>query len=163
MPDGGSAADPRGLISLPVAFLRDLTRSMLGQIRGRGSSGRRHEIAAQLASLLSESDIDGLAHLTIAKVVVEELNSDSTASSFRLDFSFDAKTGALCWSPDVVATLLGVDRKSLADMRKRGEGPRYIKLGDAPQARTIYKITEVLDWLASREEATNERFAGHAA
>lgn len=163
MLEHAAVAPSEDAVKVPVAFLRDLTRSMLGQIRGRGSMGRRNEIAAQVAELLSRHELDGVAHLTVAKTVAEELNSDTEREpGQRFEYQFDPKSGALCWSAPVVAEVLGVDKRVLSPWRSLGKGPKHIKLGDSQQSPVIYPITAVLEWLAERDRATAERFEDSA-
>lgn len=159
-----AAAKSQESVEVPIKFVRDLTRSLLGQIRGRGSAGRRNEIAAQLAGLLRAYELNPRAHLTIAKVIVEELNSETTrVPGERPDYYFDPETGALCWAPTAVAKLLDVNKSLMADWRKVGKGPRWIKFGDTSQSPIVYPIAGVLDWLAEREKATEARYESDTA
>lgn len=155
------AASDAPILEISEPLVRELVRALLSQVRGRGSLGRRSEIAAQVASLLGRHEVDGFARLAIAKVVVEELRRDSSEDTgWRAEFSF-TPDGEICWSPDVTARALGVTTKRLTEMRRRGEGPSYIKLGDAAQARTVYRVDVVLHWIAWRERVTAETYPGH--
>lgn len=147
-------------VRLPIKFLRALTRSMVEQIRGRGSRGRRNEIAKEVAALLSSHDIEGTVHLAIAQVVAESLNSESDRKpGDRFDFGFDPASGALCWSPSVAAQVIGVKKGQLARWRTVGHGPPCIKLGDSQQAPVVYAVSDVLAWLEERKNATETRYS----
>jgi hypothetical protein len=133
---------------------------MVEQIRGRGSRGRRNEIAESLAALLRRHEMSGLAHLTIAQTIVEQLNADADADrapGARRDFAFDQETGALCWSPNEVARVLSVDKQRLEVWRALGKGTKYIKYGSSGPSPVVYPITEVMDWLRQREAETGQR------
>lgn len=58
-------------------------------------------------------------------------------------------------SPVVLAEYLGTTKGALAQMRYRGMGPKFIKLG----AKAVrYSMTDVNDWLAANTmQCTSER------
>jgi excisionase family DNA binding protein len=52
-------------------------------------------------------------------------------------------------STEKVAALLGVSRPALEQRRRRGGGPRFLRLGP----RTVrYRVSDVEAWLAARVE-----------
>jgi len=55
------------------------------------------------------------------------------------------------------ARLLGWKPQTLRKKRHRGDGPPYYRTGDGPQARVLYDLDEVQEWLAARRfKSTSE-------
>lgn len=57
--------------------------------------------------------------------------------------------------PEIVAELIGVDKKWLASARegrKKIQGPPFIKLGEGRTAPIRYRLGAVMDWIAALEE-----------
>lgn len=52
--------------------------------------------------------------------------------------------------PSEVAEALGTSEQGLAQMRYRGTGPKYVKVGEGLRGRVIYRWSDVKDWLDSR-------------
>ena len=57
-------------------------------------------------------------------------------------------------APSEVATRLKLTEQTLANMRWKGEGPPFIKLGDGRFAPVRYKRSDVDAWLQSRRVST---------
>lgn len=63
------------------------------------------------------------------------------------NFAEAATTGLKYLSPDQVCKIIpGMTRSGLAQLRFRGEGPRFRK--PSPR-KVVYELTEVLSWLES--------------
>lgn len=62
------------------------------------------------------------------------------------------------------AEYLGLKSQTLRKWRTLGGGPRYIRLGDGPRGRVVYRATDLMEWLDSRtytntaEETTTADF-----
>lgn len=55
------------------------------------------------------------------------------------------------------ARYLGWKPQTLRKKRHRGDGPPYYRTGDGPQARVLYDLEEVQEWLATRRfKSTSE-------
>ncbi len=57
------------------------------------------------------------------------------------------------------AAMLGLTPAGLKGLRMQGRGPQPIKLGDSRQARVLYRLDEIDEWLANPKayEARNNR------
>ena len=53
-------------------------------------------------------------------------------------------------TPYQVAMKLGVSTRRLANWRKMGKGPNYIKLGDTPQSQVRYLPEDVEQYIKDR-------------
>jgi predicted DNA-binding transcriptional regulator AlpA len=62
----------------------------------------------------------------------------------------------LC-KPGAAAQVIGVTTKHLARWRMTGKGPRFIKLGAAPQSQIRYRRSDIDAWLD--EQARNSTTA----
>jgi predicted DNA-binding transcriptional regulator AlpA len=49
-----------------------------------------------------------------------------------------------------LAHLLGYRAQTLRKWRVEGRGPRYVRLGDGPGARVVYRVADVEQWLTAR-------------
>lgn len=54
-------------------------------------------------------------------------------------------------TPTEVAALTRLAPRTLADMRWRGGGPPFTKLGPSPKAHVRYRRGDVLDWMQHRD------------
>lgn len=52
-------------------------------------------------------------------------------------------------TPEQTAARLGVRTTTLATWRSRGNGPKFIKIGQGPIGRIRYRNADIEDWLAS--------------
>ena len=60
------------------------------------------------------------------------------------------------------AKLLGISPKTLKSWRSAGKGPRFLKLGSAPQAAVRYDRAEIEAWLAERAfSSTSDATVNH--
>lgn len=58
-------------------------------------------------------------------------------------------------TPSELAQRWGMAVGTLANWRREiGRGPKYIKLGDGPRARVVYRVTDVLAYEQRDEEQT---------
>lgn len=55
-------------------------------------------------------------------------------------------------TPGEAAELLRVSTRTLKRWRKRGYGPRSVKLGDGPRGRIRYPRDEIERWIAGLEK-----------
>lgn len=154
------------VVQVPVRFLRDLTTMLVQHVVGRGSPGRKNEIADAAASLLRRYSLEGPALLSIAQTVGEALADDLAGSkagkarSARRDIGYDGESGALCWSPEKAASTIGVSTRQLAEWRARGEGPPFLKLSKVhAQGRVAYPVISTREWLAEQLRLTAERYS----
>lgn len=167
-------------VRVPVSVLAALTSTLVGFVSGRGSRGRRQEIALGVSRLvLAHADDLGVGGaLAITTALARVLNADTPHDNGRIrEWVVDPETGALCWSPISLARALDWVRDdsdpgalSLASRRLTtwrstaphpalGKGPPWIKLGDASSDRVVYPIAEALRWLEGREQATLAEFS----
>lgn len=49
-----------------------------------------------------------------------------------------------------LAELIGFDPDSIEAMRRRGEGPPYVRIGDGKRPAIRYNVADVNAWLAAR-------------
>lgn len=49
-------------------------------------------------------------------------------------------------TPQEVAARYKMTPESLANWRREGKGPKYIKLGTTKRPRVMYRLADVLDW-----------------
>lgn len=56
------------------------------------------------------------------------------------------------------AALLGIKINTLEIWRTKGQGPAFIKLGNAPQAPVRYRRAEVVAWLEQRLYASTSAY-----
>jgi predicted DNA-binding transcriptional regulator AlpA len=52
-------------------------------------------------------------------------------------------------SPEA-ARYLGIAPQTLRKWRLQGKGPRYVRLGDSPRSRVMYRLADLEVWLAHR-------------
>ena len=45
------------------------------------------------------------------------------------------------------SAVIGVDRRTLANWRSLGRGPRYVKLGEGASAPVLYRVADLEAWL----------------
>lgn len=57
-------------------------------------------------------------------------------------------------TPKQAATLLHLSPRTLEGFRRRGDGPKFSKLGDGRSARILYPRAEIDAWIASRLRAS---------
>lgn len=57
------------------------------------------------------------------------------------------------------AALLGVAPNTLKFWRRKGRGPAFIKLGDAPQSGVAYDEADVLAWRESRKFGSTSAYS----
>ena len=60
----------------------------------------------------------------------------------------DDNTGLL--SSRQAAAFLGIKANTLKVWRWRGIGPRFVRLGDRPGARVVYRRADILAWIEDR-------------
>jgi hypothetical protein len=51
------------------------------------------------------------------------------------------------WTPDQLAELLKLNRRTLANWRVLRKGPRHFRLGDNDSAPVRYRAEDILAWL----------------
>ncbi|WP_432129601.1 helix-turn-helix transcriptional regulator [Streptomyces tendae] len=55
-------------------------------------------------------------------------------------------------TPERLAEELGITKKTLAQWRYRGAGPRFMKLGGTAHTSPVrYRRTDIVDWLNAQE------------
>lgn len=59
-------------------------------------------------------------------------------------------------TPDQVADLLMVSPRTLAGWRLRGQGPKFVRLGNKGREMIRYRSSVVLAWIESHERQTTE-------
>ena len=59
--------------------------------------------------------------------------------------------------PRQVAERYGITPETLSNWRREGKGPRFIRLGDGPRPRAMYRLQDVIDW-----ESKHVKGARHA-
>jgi|SRR5215213_6027383 len=59
-------------------------------------------------------------------------------------------------TPDQVADLLMVSPRTLAGWRLRGQGPKFVRLGNKGREMIRYRSSVILDWIESHERQTTE-------
>ncbi len=52
-------------------------------------------------------------------------------------------------SPEA-ARYLGIQQQTLRKWRLLGKGPRYVRLGDSPRSRVMYRLSELEAWVDER-------------
>lgn len=57
------------------------------------------------------------------------------------------------------ASLLGITPNTLKFWRHKGRGPKFVKLGDAPQAGVAYEETDVIAWRDSRKFTSTSAYS----
>jgi predicted DNA-binding transcriptional regulator AlpA len=57
-------------------------------------------------------------------------------------------------TPEQAAKLLHLSPRTLEGFRRRGDGPKFSKLGDGRSARILYPRAEIDAWIASRLRAS---------
>lgn len=142
---------------LPLNFVRRLAQIFLGQLQEDASAGKRNAITAQLSELLADPEFAGAVPSEVAGILVEELVGYAPQpKGERMPLTFDALTGALCWSALEVARVMGIDKRTLIVWRRFGAGPSFIKVGPAKQHPVVYPVVAVLSFLAERAQMTEE-------
>ena len=58
-------------------------------------------------------------------------------------------------TPDELTKLLKLSKNGLANMRARGEGPAYIKIGVGSRPRVRYLLEDVKKWIAANKSHTS--------
>lgn len=61
------------------------------------------------------------------------------------------------------ASLLHLQPHTLRCWRFQGRGPKFIRLGDSPAARVVYRREELLEYLAAREFSSTAEESAAAA
>jgi hypothetical protein len=126
---------------------------------GPGAPARRQRIAVKMAHEL-HACVDELSDETILALTSEitgALNkwAREDTEPARGEFGFDQE-GALCWTPQALVRVLGFDTKTglrrLKSWRQRGQGPRFIKLGAAPQSPVLYPVRSTLAWIERQDK-----------
>jgi hypothetical protein len=56
------------------------------------------------------------------------------------------------------AALLGIRPNTLEIWRHKGKGPKFLKLGDTPQAPVRYLRSQVTEWLAGKSFSSTSAF-----
>lgn len=59
-------------------------------------------------------------------------------------------------TPDQVADLLMVSPRTLAGWRLRGEGPRFVRLGNKGREMIRYRSSVILAWIEAHERQSTE-------
>ncbi|HKH44603.1 MAG TPA: helix-turn-helix domain-containing protein [Thermoanaerobaculia bacterium] len=59
-------------------------------------------------------------------------------------------------TPDQVADLLMVSPRTLAGWRLRGEGPRFVRLGNKGREMIRYRSSVILAWIEAHERQATE-------
>jgi hypothetical protein len=59
-------------------------------------------------------------------------------------------------TPDQVADLLMVSPRTLAGWRLRGQGPKFVRLGNKGREMIRYRSSVILSWIESHERQTTE-------
>lgn len=54
--------------------------------------------------------------------------------------------------PRTVAERYGMTPESLANWRRDGKGPRFIRLGTGKRPRVMYRMADILEWEKSNEQ-----------
>lgn len=49
-------------------------------------------------------------------------------------------------SPEYLAARWGVALGTLSNWRRAGKGPKFVRLGDGPRARVVYKLADVMNY-----------------
>lgn len=57
------------------------------------------------------------------------------------------------------AALLGITPNTLKFWRHKGRGPKFVKLGDSPQAGVAYDETDVIAWRESRKFVSTSAYS----
>ena len=56
-----------------------------------------------------------------------------------------------------LAKYLGLKEQTLRKWRLSGDGPQYVRLGDGPRARVVYRMADIQKWLDARSyQSTSE-------
>ena len=58
-------------------------------------------------------------------------------------------------TPDELTKLLKLSKNGLANMRAKGNGPPFIKIGDGPRGRVRYLLEDVEKWIAESKSHSN--------
>lgn len=59
-------------------------------------------------------------------------------------------------TPDQVADLLMVSPRTLAGWRLRGQGPKFVRLGNKGREMIRYRSSVILAWIEAHERQTTE-------
>lgn len=57
------------------------------------------------------------------------------------------------------AALLGITPNTLKFWRHKGRGPRFVKLGDSPQAGVAYDEADVIAWREARKFSSTSAYS----
>lgn len=57
--------------------------------------------------------------------------------------------------PRTVAERYNISVGTLANWRREGKGPRFVRLGDGPRPRVMYRLPDVIEW--EQKHVTKER------
>jgi len=77
----------------------------------------------------------------------------------RTDVFPDRNTAMTLLSNAQAASLLGIAPNTLKFWRHKARGPKFVKLGDAPQAGVAYDEADVLAWREGRKFASTSAYS----
>lgn len=57
---------------------------------------------------------------------------------------------AAAMSSSDAAAYMGVAPGTLSNWRLAGRGPRYVRIGDGPKAKVLYRVVDLDEWLEAQ-------------